>query len=54
VCLNETTIPESCGGQAAASGGASDPPRPALACYGYNEETKVFVYWGPNPRLRLV
>ncbi len=63
VCLDEPTLPQVCLGDPGTPllppGGATPPPwsgqgRLPLACYGYNEATELFVYWGPNARLRLV
>ena len=30
------------------------PSPPNLACYTYNETSKLFSYWGPNDRVQLV
>ncbi len=61
VCLDEPTLPRTCLGEPLqpklSSGGPALSSRSggrALACYGYNEATELFVYWGPNTRLQLV
>ncbi len=36
------------------SSAAACPSPPDLACFIYDEEAAIFVYWGPNSALRLV
>jgi hypothetical protein len=58
--MDEPTLPQSCLGYPpllpnnAIPLPLSEAGGRFLACYGYNEATELFVYWGPNSWLRLV
>ena len=63
VCLDEPNLPQTCLSDSdpvpflpspPAQPPSSGPGRRALACYVYNDATELFVYWGPNTRLKLV
>ena len=46
-CVADAPVPAECGGR----GGGGYV---AAACFVYDEAARRFLYWGPNPQLRLV